>query len=196
MRKAFTTILFLFTICVHSQTVYEINAVLGIPDSLVNNEIRIYKKYFITNGTDIFRMYKGKDDKFIIEFYDYGHSIEGQIDKPYFERKEFTAPNNELFWMKICTSNIQYLPDWGDFQYKLKTPKIIFEDGQYQYGTTIISISDGVGYDVYFKDKGHANNIIYANPEAYLERFPGTDELEMFVSLLNTIKQELGIWED
>lgn len=59
-----------------------------------------------------------------------------------------------------------------------------------------MAVTDGVGYDVYFKKGNETNHIVYSNPESYLKKFPGTDELEMFVSLLNTLKQEFGIWKD
>lgn len=196
MKKVISAIfLLLLSNSLHSQTVTEINAALGFPDSLSNtNEIRIYKRYAISNGTDIFRMFRGKDNDYVIEFYNYYHSIQGQVDKPYFEKKEFTTKNNELIWMKVCTSNIQYLPDWKEFQYKFVTPKVVFEDGQYLYLVTQMAITDGVGYYVYFKKGNKKNHIIYSNPESYLEKFPETDELEMFVGLLNTLKLELGVW--
>lgn len=113
MKKIISIFVLLFlSTGLHSQTVSEINAVLGFPDSLSNSdEIRIYKGYAISNGTDIFRMFRGKDNDYVIEFYSYYHSVEGQVDKPYFEKKDFITKNNELVWMKVCTSNIQYLPD-------------------------------------------------------------------------------------
>lgn len=197
MKKMLTSLLLLIATISLAQTVSEINIVIGIPDSLINSsEIRIYKGYATTNGTEIFRVYNdGREYK--AELYSYYHSVPDQIEKPSFTKTQLKGVSgNERAWMEITLSNIEHLPQWEMFEYKFKTPEILFYEGCYAYQTKSVAVLDGICYKVFYKNGIAKNYIEYGNPESYLRRFPGVDELEMFSQMLNTIKEEFGLWKD
>ncbi|RDI09763.1 hypothetical protein [Flavobacterium sp. AG291] len=195
MKTIFISILFLIVSISSAQTVSEINDFIGIPDSLeYTNEIRIYKRYSTTNGTEIFRIYSNAVE-FKAEFYVYLGVIPGCVQKRSFTKTDIKGNlSNEMAWMKIEISGIEHLPEWKMFEYKFKMPEIVFSEGSYVYQTTTMAISDGVGYSVFYKSGKIKNHIEYGNPESYLRRFPGVDELEMFSKMLDVIRKDFGIW--
>jgi len=182
----------------HSQSLPEINAVLGIPDSLEHlNEVRLYKSYSTTNATDVFRMYLSKREGYKMEYYQYRHSVAGIIERPYFNKIDIApASDPEYIWMSIIASNILYLPQEEVFKYKQEIPNIVCEDGRYAYSVTTMAVSDGTGYIVCIRDGNLTNVIEYSNPESYLRRYPKIDELDYFVQFINLIKNEFSIWAD
>lgn len=198
MKNILTITLFLIAIITSAQTISEINAVLGILDSLEHSsEIRIYKRHEITNGTDVFRLFKIRDKEWETGFFTYYHPL-SQKGNARFDEVKLRRHNTDetLAWMKIMITNIDKLPAWNTFQHKLESPKIVYENGQYTYSITTHVISDGVTYKVFVRSGNTVNQIEYSNPVSYLESCPGVDELEMFSQMLNTIKQEFSIWKD
>lgn len=197
MKKKFFALVLLFvsSILLGQEKVSEINAILQIPDSLTNeSEIRIYKRYEITNGTDVLRLFR-KNKKWEAELYHYYHPL-NKNDKPKFEKEKLTASsNNELVWLKILISNVEFLPKWESFDYKLETQKIVIEGGEYLFSVTKSAISDGETYNVFFRSYSKTNDFTYSNPESYLITYPGIDELEMFSKVLIIIREEFGIWK-
>ncbi|MHA3786619.1 hypothetical protein ACX0HA_00300 [Flavobacterium hauense] len=197
MKKKLALLLFFFTGITFAQTVSEINTFIGIPDSLEYvSEMRIYKKYSTTNGTEIFRIYNnGKEYK--AKFYRYFGMVASCVYERSFTETDLKGNlGNERAWMEISVSGIEHLPQWEMFEYKFQKPKIVFYEGCYAYQTTRTAVSDGVGYDIFYKSGKNRNHIEYGNPESYLERFPGVDELEMFSQMLNTVRKEFDIWKD
>lgn len=198
MRKKFFVLVLLFisSIVLGQQNVSEINAVLKIPDSLIHShEIRVYKRYQISNGTEIFRFFE-ENKEWKTEFYHYYHPI-GKNDKPEFEKEKLKDDlSKEFAWMRIVLSNVEFLPKEESFSYKLKTRKILIEGGECLFSITSSAISDGVSYKVFFKTGTRTNDFEYGNPESKLIKYPGVDELEMFSQLLIAIREEFGIWKD
>lgn len=191
MKKTFLLFLFFISLIVSAQSASEINTFIGIPDSLeYTNEVRVYKRYEITYSTEVFRIYNdGKEYK--AELYHFHN------DTKKFEKTPLKGSlGNERAWMGISVSGIEHLPQWKMLEYKFKKPEIVFYEGCYAYQTTSIAITDGVSYNVFYKSGMAENHIEYGNPESYLERFPGIDELEMFSQMLNTIRKEFGIWKN
>lgn len=190
MEKALVIFLFFVTSIASAQTASEINTFIGIADTLGHtSELRIYKRYSISYSTEVLRIYKdGKEYK--AELYHF-HNDTKKFEKTLLKGNL----GNERVWMEISISGIEHLPQWKMFQYKFERPEIVFSDGSYVYQTTTMAVSDGVGYDVYYKNGKVENHIEYGNPESYLERFPGVDELEMFSQMLNTIRKEYDIWK-
>lgn len=195
MKTIFISILFLIVSISSAQTVSEINIFIGIPDSLeYASELRIYKRYSTTNGTEIFRIYNnGKEYK--ADFYRYYHTVPEYVEKSSFTKTDLKGNlSNEMAWMRIEISGIEHLPEWEMFEYKFKMPEIVFSEGSYVYQTTTMAISDGVGYSMFYKSGKVKNHIEYGNPESYLRRFPGVDELEMFSKMLDVVRKDFGIW--
>jgi hypothetical protein len=197
MKTILIILSFLLSSVASAQTVQEINAFIGIPDSLeYSSELRIYKRYSTTNGTEIFRIYNnGKEYK--AKFYRYLGMVASCVYERSFTEADLKGNlGNERAWMEISVSGIEHLPQWEMFEYKFKKPEIVFYEGCYAYQTRRVAVLDGVGYNVFYKSAKANNHIEYGNPESYLEKFPGVDELEMFSQMLNTIREEFGIWKD
>lgn len=172
-----------------SQSIAHINTVLGIGDSLQQMEVRVYKRYSTSNATDILRIYYTKKTGYVVEGFEYRHP--GTFDKVIVS----TSSDLEYVYMKLIATNILFLPAEEVFQYKKDTPVVVFDDGKYAYSITSISVSDGVSYTVHVKNNTKYNYIEYDNPESYLQRYPGIDELEYFVQFLNVIRDEFGFLE-
>ncbi|MES2645664.1 MAG: hypothetical protein V4717_02225 [Bacteroidota bacterium] len=189
---------FLFTFCFSfGQTVSEINIQLGIPNQLNEKEIRIYKSFDITNGTEIFRIYEDNEKRWISELYKYYHNVNA-YEKPRFE-KSILQPNEtyQLIWLKIQATDIEYLPNWESFEYKLKGKgQFILVDDELVLSRSKTSIMDGVGYKTFVRFGGKANFIDYHNPESYLAHYPEVDELNSFSSLLSVIRNAFNIWKE
>lgn len=166
MKKVIVLLIIFVTAINSAQTVSEINTFIGIPDSLeYNSELRVYKKYSTTNGTEIFRIYNnGKEYK--AEFYRYFGMVASCVYESSFTKTDLKGNlGNERAWMGISVSGIEYLPNWEMFDYKFKMPKIVFYEGCYSYQTTTMAVSDGVGYNVFYKNGKIINHIEYGNPE-------------------------------
>lgn len=197
MKRVIGFLLFFVTFITSAQTISEINSFYEIPDSLEYIcEMRIYRSHGLSNTTDIFRIYNnGKEYK--AELYEDVRFMKGLISKPFYTITHLKGNlGNERAWMEISVSGIEHLPQWKMFEYKFQKPKIVFYEGCYSYQTTRMAVSDGVGYNVFYKSGKTKNHIEYGNPESYLERFPGVDELEMFSQMLNTVRKEFGIWKE
>ncbi|NDI98207.1 hypothetical protein GWA97_03885 [Flavobacterium sp. LaA7.5] len=198
MIKSKINIFLLFLCCViQAQTVEEINSFIGLSDSLHRTEIRIYKRYSITNGTELLRLYESKENSWYAEMYYFYNEIEGEVETHY-EREELSNYDDfELIWLNIANSCILYLPPWDEIKYKFEGKREIYcgEDG-YLYSMTHTAILDGVDYKVFVNSEGKYNFIDYSNPEAHLERFPEVDELISFIQILEAVRAGFNIWKE
>jgi len=187
-----------FVSLVTSAQTGDVNAVIGISDSLQKWEIRIYKRFEISNCTEVFRMYSFKDS-YKAELYQYYHPVIGKVEKPYFTKELLNeGQDNYLSWLKIDMLQIGNLPQMESIRYKLTTKPVIVCDnyGDYVYSVTRSSVSDGISYKLNYKSNGKISSIDYSSPESYLKTYPVIDELELFVELLTTIKEEFDLWTD
>lgn len=194
MKNIFCHVFILASFFSYGQTISEINKVLNISDSLIHKkEIRIYKKFEITNGTEVFRYYENVNNDWKIEFYKYFHSVN---KKPKYEKFNIESRgDNDLIWLNIIASNIEFLPEFKEIEYKLKGKAIIHKiNGDYELSFKKLAVLDGIDYKVYVRN-GEINNFIqYGNPETYLKHYPGVNELNSFSTLLRAIQYGFGIW--
>ena len=175
------------------QTVRDINKIIGVSDSIsYNNEIRIYKGFGITNGASMVRIYEMSKDEWKAELY-YYHKNEVEFTTIQLKNKR----NFNYIWNDIFNTNVVYIPNQYQIEYKLVTrSKIVIENGEFGYETTTLAISDGTSYDIFVKLDKRINHVYYSNPEAYLKHFPEVDELQSVCQLLDVVKNEFGIWKD
>jgi hypothetical protein len=175
----------------YCQTPAEINKVVGLPDSLTfKNEIRVYKDRGISNLTQVFRLYEAEENLWKAELYNY--TGQQNSDKEILNaKKQYIS-----LWIDILNTNVAYLPEEQAILYKLRG-KLEFADKNDVYGSRkITQMLDGTGYEIFISGEGVKNHINYSNPESYLKCFPGVDELESIVALINIIRGNFNIWMD
>lgn len=117
--KISVILLLLFCFAIHAQTVKEINNFIGLPDSLYKTEIRIYKKYSLSNGAEIFRLYESKDNGWYAEMYYYYDEVEGEVETNFKKEELKNYDDFEVLWLQITNAHALYLPEWDKIQYKL-----------------------------------------------------------------------------
>lgn len=197
MKKRFSIILVFFICNLYSQDFQKINMVINIPDSLTfTKELRIYKHFGTSNGSEVFRIYQLKDKTWKIELYKFYDALSSN-EKPKFT-SEFLISDSNLnqFWARILDTHAEFLPDIKAIDYKLKG-KTVFESDSDDYGSTKkIAFTDGIGYIAFVRNYNEVNQFSFANAEAYLEHFPEVDELNSYSSLLNLIRTQFNIWKD
>lgn len=196
MKERFLTlILIFFNGILFAQNIAEINRNLNIPDTLNHSkEIRIYKDFSITNGTEIFRMFYS-NNTWKTELYKH-YSYVDEKNKLTVEKMDLnTKQDLELVWLYMLESNVEYLPSIQEISYKLRG-KAEFElyRGKYEVSHSKITMVDGVGYHVLVKNGTKQNEIKFDNPESYLEHYPQVDELNSYVEFLNIIRSTFDIW--
>lgn len=194
MKNKFLAILLFIFSQSFSQTVSEINKTLNIPDSLTHKkEIRVYKWYQTTNGSELFRMfYNGEEWEYI--FYKHYNKLSDN-NQSTFEKIILAPQNKDLVWLKIGITDIDHLPNIEEIRYKLKKSEIVFYDGQYAVSENKIYPTDGFGYQALYKEENVFNNITFNNYQSYLDKYPNVDELIAYAKLISVISEEFGIWE-
>lgn len=195
MKKLALIILLLISLNAALQSIVQVNVALKIPDSLVNSEIRIYRKYGTAIGMDVFRMYKTSDEYWNVELYQYLHIVK-QPGKVYNEKKLLKSSNNlNRIWDKILDTNVEFLPNINQIHYKLRSKtKYDSPDDIYGYHE-VISIMDGVEYYGFVRSENRSNSFEFGNAESYLEEYPEVDELNSYSELLNILRLEFHIWK-
>lgn len=190
MKKIILIVFLLISIKNFGQN-YSMNKVAKIPDTITNfSEIRIYSIPALTNGWQIFRMYKTSEDA------NWKIEIIKNISESRTQIEELNSQTNlDIVWLKILQTDILDLPDWESIQYKFKKDRSIeLEDGKFIDNYATVGIMDGIGYKVMIKNNKEFNEINYSNPEGYLKHFENIDELISFKSLLDVVRNEFGIW--
>lgn len=197
MKKRFIIILVFFICNLYSQDYKKINKVINISDSLTfTKELRIYKNFCTTNGSEVFRIYQLKDKLWRIEMYRFYDALSSN-EKPKFTLESLNSDSNlNQFWARILDSHAEFLPDIKAIDYKLKG-KTVFESDTDNYGSNEkIAFTDGIGYKAFIRNHNKVNQFSFSNAESYLKYFPDVDELNSYCSLLNLIRTQFNIWKD
>lgn len=197
MKKRFIIILVFFICNLYSQDYKKINKFINISDSLTfTKELRIYKNYSTTNGSEVFRIYQLKDKLWRIELYTFFDAITPN-EKPKFTLEYLHSDSNlNQFWSRILDAHADFLPDIKAIDYKLKG-KTVFESETDNYGSNKkIAFTDCIGYTAFIRNFNKVNQFSFSNAESYLKYFPDVDELNSYCSLLNLIRTQFNIWKD
>ncbi|PHN93500.1 hypothetical protein CSC80_11295 [Maribacter sp. 6B07] len=204
MKNIQILILFLFSFGVYAQNISKINADLKLSDSLTyDTEIRIYQGGGITNYSSLFRMFKGKSEKWTAEFYEHYSKVIGQTKLRTKKRTLKSDNDMEFVYLNLLRSHILDLPNLKEIYWKLETrgevEKVeIMHKGKIKEEYEILSkrktIVDGEGYIVQAKG-WKFNEFEFSNPDRYLEYYPEVDELIFVCEILNTIRNEFGVWK-
>jgi len=180
-----------------SQNIESININLKIPNKLDHpKELRIYKRFSITNASEILRIYKTEEGTWNIEFYKFYNEIPG-VAKTHFESSKLKSKTNlDLVWLYLLDNNIEYLPSLNQIDYKLKSKgEITFERGEYDIIWKKKSPLDGIGYETFFKDGERSNYFDFGNYDSYLKDYPEVDELNYYSEIMKILNNEFNIWK-
>ena len=197
MKKRFSIILVFFICNLYSQDYKKINKVINISDSLTfTKELRIYKNFSTTNGSEVFRIYQLKDKTWKIELYKFYDALSSN-EKPKFTLESLNSDSNvNQYWIRILDTHAEFLSDIKAIDYKLKG-KTVFESDTDNYGSNEkIVFTDGIGYTAFIRNYNKVNQFSFSNAESYLKYFPDVDELNSYCSLLNLIRTQFNIWKD
>lgn len=189
MKNLLQSITLLYSIFAFSQNISEINANLKISDSLTNQkEIRIYKKEGTTNYSELLHLYFENKKWNAIHYKYYASLYENK--PPTIEKiKLSTKKDLELLWIQILATNIEFLPNQSEIEYKLRGKLEIdrLTNGEYEYSYKKTLAIDGTNYLVMVKNYNKRNKVTFDNPESYLKLYPNVDELIDFCNLLKII---------
>lgn len=206
MRNIQILLIFLFFIGVSAQNLTEINVDIKLSDSLTyKNEIRIYQSEGMTNYSSLFRMFKGKSDKWTAEFYEHYAKVNG-ITELRTEKQILESENDmEYVFQNLIRSHILDLPSWSEIEWKLTTRGNVEKQERIHRGKNIeeydfinetILFTDGEGFKVQAKGFNRYNEIEYSNPDSYLKHYPDIDELIYMNEILNLLRTEFHIWKN
>jgi len=183
----------------------EINSDLKLSDSLTyETEVRIYQGGGITNYSSLFRMYKDKSEKWRTEFYEHYAKVDGVAELKTKKRELSTKNNLDSIYSSLIRSYILELPSDSIIDWKMVSRGTIekierFRKGKkqitYELFNRKVGILDGEDFKVQVKDWNGKNEFEYSNPDKYLNYYPDIDELNYMCEILNTIRNEFGIWE-
>lgn len=197
--RSLTQILFLiFFISVNAQSISEYEKQLNIePISSITKEIRVYKKYAISTGLELFRFYfDDSSNNYKAEYYyvtvdKKNNKLVKKLDLESIYNMEFNALN-------LFLSHVKYLPTEEKISYKFRPkPDIFIEDGYiYHIIGKPMSIIDGISYSIQIQDNDSYNEVEYSNPESYLKNYPEIDELQTINEFLDFIKSSFGIYKN
>jgi hypothetical protein len=206
MKNIQILILFLVSIGVSAQNISEINTDLKLSDSLTyTTEVRIYKTVDTTNYSSLYRMYKDESKKWKIEFYKHYTKVRGK-SKLQTERQILTAENNtDSIYRSLVRSYILELPNQSEIEWKMIRRGSIekierFRKGKkkitYELFNRSIHYTEGINYTIQARDWNGGNEFEYSNPDKYLEYYPDINELIYVCEILNSIRDEFGIWKE
>ncbi|MES2485037.1 MAG: hypothetical protein V4581_03700 [Bacteroidota bacterium] len=191
MKYSILITIFFISTTAFCQTPADINKAIGLPDSLSYvREIRVYKDRGTSNYAPVFRFYEYEEGKWKAELYNY--FVGGKNAKT-----DITSSKDlNYIWNDILNDHILVMPNQDKIAYKLEFPsEIIVEDGKYNSIVRHVTIMDGAEYEIFIRSGAKQNHINYSNPESYLKHFPGVDELESVVVLINIIRNDFNIWK-
>ncbi len=197
MNRIYLIITFFILSKTIGQTVAEINQNIKLSEKLNTKELRIYKWYSITNGSELFRIYQLENGNWNSEFYKYYNST-SKGKKPRFEfTKLKPICDFNLIWLNLLESNIEFLPSITEIDYKLRgKSEIKFEQGEYEIYYSQIKPLDGNGYFGIIQNGTKTNSIDFGNYESYLKNYPEVDELNSYSKLILEIKKGFNIWQN
>ncbi|WP_410692565.1 hypothetical protein [Chryseobacterium sp. SIMBA_038] len=161
------------------------------------NEIRVYKKYAISTGLELFRFYQDDKENWKAELYKTFVISGNKEDKIIVDKTILNSLKNpKLIWAQILDTDVVCLSKWETFKYKLKKHMHDYEviDGEVTSSTQTTRIMDGISYTVKIKTGENENEFSYSNPEDYLKTYPNVDELISFKELLDLLKKDFKIF--
>ncbi|VXC14664.1 conserved hypothetical protein [Flavobacterium sp. 9AF] len=105
-----------------------------------------------------------------------------------------TNLNLDLVWLEILGTNIDFLPNQSEIEYKLRGKLLIetLANGEYEHVYKSTIIMDGIHYKVSVRNNTKINEITFDNPESYLKLYPEVDELIDFCNLLKLLKKSFS----
>ncbi|MFP3592878.1 hypothetical protein SB689_13015 [Chryseobacterium sp. SIMBA_038] len=181
-----------------AQTIQEYDKILKIENLKFNtNEIRVYKKYAISTGLELFRFYQDDKENWKAELYKTFVISGNKEDKIIVDKTILNSLKNpKLIWAQILDTDVVCLSKWETFKYKLKKHMHDYEviDGEVTSSTQTTRIMDGISYTVKIKTGENENEFSYSNPEDYLKTYPNVDELISFKELLDLLKKDFKIF--
>lgn len=204
MKWIYSTLLFLFSIGnVFTQNISKINSDLKLSDSLAyETEIRIYQSESITNYTSLFRMFK-ENNKWTAEFYEHYAKV-FLMDTVRIEKRLLKSVNDMQFvYQNLLRSHIMDLPSSSEIDWKLvkrgDVEKVqTMERGEiverYDRINNVTLFLDGDVFKVQAKIPFKRNEFNFSNPDSYLEDYPNIDELIYIGEIMETLRNEFGIW--
>tara|TARA_R110000787_G_scaffold17143_1_gene54092 strand:- start:911 stop:1537 length:627 start_codon:yes stop_codon:yes gene_type:complete len=206
MKIFLTSILILCFIGVNAQHWSDINADLGISDTLdYPTEIRIYAGGGITNYTSLFRMYESEPDNWVAEFHEFWSKVDGVMEMKT-QKKILTAKSEmEYVYLNLFRSYIFDLPNRSDIGWKLmergKIEKV--ERRKRRNGKPIMEWEvlgkqsmalDGTSYFFQAKNPYKSNEFEFGNPFFYKDKYPEIDEPKYVCELIEIVRSEFEIW--
>lgn len=198
--KFFFIFFFLTVVKCFGQDISEINKSLELSDTLkFETEIRIYKDYSITDRIEVFRMYDEGKSNWTVSIYFYSKNLKQvtKIDEIKFPKEnvgKLKPKDANLIWLHILMSDVEFLPNIKDINYKFKKDSIEFEDGEYGIVKKKVYVLDGENYVVFIRNRKIKNSFTFDNPTSYLKHYPTVDELISYNQLLSVIKKEFNLW--
>lgn len=198
--KFFFIFFFLTVVKCFGQDISEINKSLELSDTLkFETEIRIYKDYSITDRIEVFRMYDEGKSNWTVSIYFYSKKLKQvtKIDEIKFPKEnvgKLKPKDANLIWLHILMSDVEFLPNIKDINYKFKKDSIEFEDGEYGIVKKKVYVLDGENYVVFIRNRKIKNSFTFDNPTSYLKHYPTVDELISYNQLLSVIKKEFNLW--
>jgi len=198
MKKHYILITLLFFFAnSFSQSIESINEHLNLSNQLSEfRELRIYKKYSTTNGSEIFRLFRTKNGIWSAELYKYYDAVEGATELHIESINLKPKTDLNLVWLYLLDSKIDYLPNIDNIKYKFRSKgKIIIDEGEYNILWKLKTSIDGIGYQAFFKDGDKVNSYVFDNYKSYKVDFPDIDELNYYSEIMEIIKNEFEIWD-
>lgn len=208
MRKILALLLLLPSFIIYAQDWSEINADLGISDSLINQrEIRIYRSLNTTNYTSLFRMYETEPDAWTAVHYEHWATVEGVVEMKT-EKTVLTSKHNmEYVYLNFLRSYILDLPDHDEIDWKLMergkielVERVTRRDEkpikEWDLMRRLSVVMDGTGYYFQAKNPRKYNEFAFSNPFFYRDQYPKIDEPHYVCEIINIIRDEFGIWNE
>jgi hypothetical protein len=206
MKNIHYILVYLISQTIFSQSNFEINKQLGIPDSLsYTKELRIYISDSFDKESELWRLYKN-DMEWVIETHRYFESPKTYQIVEYDEESKQkdsigltvhkptkiripTPDDMELKWLKLLATKILEMPKIEEIEWKFNEPMIEYVDGKYVM-TQLIHLppNDGVTYKIQIRNDGTFNQILISNPDFYFETYPHLDEIEYLRNFFEIIQ--------
>jgi hypothetical protein len=209
MRNILTSILILCFIGANAQHWSDINADLGITDTLYYpTEIRIYAGGGITNYTSLFRMYKSESDNWKAEFYEHWSKVDSTSELKTSKKILNSKSEMEYVYLNLFRSYIFELPNRSEIDWKLSERGVIKKEER-RYSSKhkktrtewdILSNKstalDGTSYFFRAKNLYKSNEFEFGNPFFYKDKCPEIDEPKYVCELIEIIRSEFEVWKE
>jgi hypothetical protein len=197
-------ILLVFSVNAFTQTISEINSEFKIPDTLTyDTELRIYKTKRGSDCFDLFRMFKDQDGFWIAELYERCNEEEKLTGIMAKHPNLVSKSNMEYVFKNFLRSHLMNMPSLNTFKWKLVNRgeiRLVKKeyDGNiidtFELNNKSLALIDVISYQVQVQHERKINKFTFSNPDGYLKLYPEIDELIYQKEILDTIKEEFGVW--